>query len=557
MAKTADSFTMALAQMNPTMGALADNCDLMVRFVEQAASRGADLVVFPELSLSAYPPQDLVRQAGFLEACESMAEQLARKTKDGPALLFGLPWRGKGGEILNAILLAEAGKIADKRFKTELPNYGVFDEKRNFEPGPTLTPMIWRGVQLGVMICEDMWLPPAAQALYDQGAEIFIVPHGSPYRETAEDERLAAARARLQTAPLPLVFVNQLGGQDELVFDGGAFVLDKRGECVARAPRFEEGLFLTKWQRDDGGWQCVSGPQARGYDRPEKFYRACVMGLRDYVRKNGFSSVVLGLSGGIDSSLVAAMAVDALGPDNVACVMLPSRFTSAQSLQDAEAVAKRLGVCLQTIPINQAVEALSAMLGDVFSGLAEDVTEENMQSRLRGVVLMALSNKFGHLLLSTGNKSEMAVGYATLYGDMNGAYNPLKDIYKTMVFTLCRWRNENRVAGFLGPDGMVIPPSVLDKPPSAELRENQTDQDSLPSYEVLDDILYGLIEEEICVDAIAARGHDRALVEKVQNMLYRAEYKRQQAPPGPKVSIRNFGRDRRLPLTNHWRDRDG
>ena len=406
-----------------------------------------------------------------------------------------------------------------------------------------------------LVVCEDLWLPGAGEALAAAGAAFLIAPHGSPFRVTATDERAAAATARARACDLPVLFVNQLAGQDEVVFEGASFVTDAAGAVAFRAPQFAPGVFLTNWRADDQGrWACVDGPSAAWVDGEEMVYRAIVFGVRDYIDKNRFPGVVIGLSGGVDSALTAAVAVDALGADRVRCVMMPSRYTSQESLADAEACAKALGVSYETISIEPAVEAFGTMLAPAFAGTEPDATEENIQSRTRGVLLMALSNKFGHMVLTTGNKSEMSVGYATLYGDMNGGYNPLKDIYKTDVYKLCRWRNGAAGHGMSGPDGEVIPVRIIEKAPSAELRADQTDQDSLPPYDVLDGVLERLVEREMSVRDIVADGFDEATVRRIEHLLYVAEYKRRQAPPGPKVTGVNFGRDRRYPITNGWRD---
>ena len=411
-------------------------------------------------------------------------------------------------------------------------------------------------LRVGLMVCEDMWLPGACEALAAAGADLFIVPHGSPFRETGRAERLAAAGARVAATGLPLMFVNQLAGQDEIVFDGAAFVMDAGGAAAYRAPQLAPGVFMTEWRRGaDGRLACVDGPTADWVEGPEEIYRAVVLGVRDYIDKNRFPGVVIGLSGGVDSALTAALAVDALGADRVRCVMMPSRYTSADSLADAEDCARRLGVSYETISIEPAVKAFDGMLAPAFAGRAPDTTEENIQSRVRGLILMALSNKFGHMVLTTGNKSEMSVGYATLYGDMNGGYNPLKDIYKTDAYKLCRWRNGAANHGLKGPDGLIVPERIMTKAPSAELRADQTDQDSLPPYDVLDGVLERLVEREMSVRDIVADGFDEAVIRKIEHLLYVAEYKRRQAPPGPKVTKVNFGRDRRYPITNGWRDR--
>ena len=550
------NLNIALAQLAPTVGDIDGNVALIKEAYKEAGQKGADLVVCPELIVSGYPPEDMVLKGAYQRACHRAVAELAKATHDGPGLLIGSPWienEAWGTKPYNAEILLSDGEIAEIRYKQCLPNYGVFDEKRRYVAGGETTPMMFRGVALGVMVCEDMWFPETGRSLKQQGAEILIAPHGSPYRETAHEERFAVATARVEQNDLPLVFVNQVGGQDELVFDGSAFVLS--GQNRFTAPVFETGLFLTKWEKKSSGWVCVEGPNTPWPDRLEANYLAVTMGLRDYVNKNRFTSVVLGLSGGVDSALTAAIAVDALGPDRVHCVMMPSRYTAGDSVSDAEACAKMLGVQYQSIAIKPAFEAFNEMLRPAFDGLEADVTEENLQSRTRGVLLMALSNKFGHMLLTTGNKSEMSVGYATLYGDMNGGFNPLKDLYKLDVFAMCSWRNQYRPTSLLGPEGRIIPETIITKPPSAELREDQRDDDSLPPYEILDPILEGLVENELSVQEIVAQGFEEETVRRIQHLLYIAEYKRRQAPPGTKVTAKNFGRDRRYPITNGFRDR--
>jgi NAD+ synthase len=553
------AFKIASAQLNPVMGDIEGNV-AKIRDARAAAARlGADLVVCTELGVIGYPPEDLVLKPAAVADCMAAAEALARDTADGgPALIVGSPWRGRdddGDHLRNAVLLLDEGGIAAVRAKRQLPNYGVFDEKRTFEPGPVSAPVDWRGVRLGLPICEDIWLPEVPRALIAHGAELLICINGSPWRRTGVAERHAAFDAWRGARSVPLIFVNQVGGQDELVFDGASFAWDAEGQLVQQLPAFETALDVASWSKEAGVWRCAGARIERLPEGLEADWRASVLAVRDYVLKNGFPGVVLGLSGGIDSALTAAIAADALGPDKVRCVRLPYEYTSGESMEDAEIVAKMIGCPLETIPINEAVDAFSLMLKEAFAGRAPDTAEENIQSRTRGVVLMALSNKFGPMVLTTGNKSEMAVGYATLYGDMNGGYNALKDLYKTEVFALARWRNGGRPAGLQGPDGPVMPERVIRKPPSAELRPNQTDQDSLPPYEVLDDILRGLVDREEDVDTVAARGHPREVVAKVQHMLYVAEYKRRQAPPGVKISGKNFGRDRRYPITNKYRDK--
>jgi NAD+ synthase len=512
-------------------------------------------VVFPELFLAGYPPEDLVLKPAFLAACRAALEALARETADGgPALLIGCPWADEG-KLYNTVCLLDGGQIAAIRHKVNLPNYGVFDEKRVFVPGPLPGPVNFRGVRLGVPVCEDIWAEDVIECLAETGAELLIVPNGSPYWRGKDDVRLNVAVARVTESGLPLVYVNQVGGQDELVFDGASFALHADCSLALQLPALTESVVTTRWRRDAGGWRCTDGMRVKLEENDDRSdYAACALGLRDYVGKNGFPGVVLGLSGGIDSALCAAMAVDALGRDHVRAVMLPYRFTSEESLRDAAAVAQALGIRYDVLPIEAAVAGLEDALAPAFTGQPRDVTEENLQARARGTLLMGLSNKFGLMLVTTGNKSEMSTGYATLYGDMNGGFNPLKDLYKTEVFRLARLRNGWKPAGAFGPDGPVIPDKVIDKPPTAELRENQTDQDSLPRYEVLDAILERLVEREEPVAAIIAAGFDRDTVLKVDRMLVQAEYKRRQAAPGVKVTLKNFGRDRRYPIVNRFRD---
>ncbi len=549
-----ETLIIALAQLNPTVGDVDGNVDRLLAARDEAAAGGADLVVYSELVLIGYPPEDLVLKPALVERVERAIERLAQSTGDGgPAMLVGAPWRDDG-KLYNAAYLLADGGVAAVRPKHDLPNYGVFDEKRLFAAGPLNGPVPFKDVRLGVMVCEDMWTGDVTECLEESGADILVVPNGSPFELDKPDDRLSLAVARVTESGLPLIYVNQVGGQDELVFDGASFVLDADRNLRAQAPSWRETVLMTHWSvGDDGRWHCAAADIAKAEEGEAAIYQATVTGLRDYVGKNRFPGVVIGLSGGIDSALSAAIAVDALGADAVHCVMMPSRYTSQGSLDDAADCAERLGVRLDTVPIESAVEAFGGMLGELFAGREPDVTEENIQARIRGMILMAISNKLGHMVLTTGNKSEMSVGYATLYGDMCGGYSVLKDVYKTTAFALARWRNENLPAGAKGPAGAVIPDAVITKPPSAELRPDQTDQDSLPPYEVLDDILECLVEGEQGIDEIAARGHDAALVRRVSRMLDLAEYKRRQAPPGVKITSRAYGRDRRYPITNRFR----
>jgi NAD+ synthase len=459
------------------------------------------------------------------------------------------------GKLHNAYCLLDGGAIAGLRFKVDLPNYGVFDEKRVFVAGPMPGPVNFRGVRLGIPVCEDIWNPEVVECLAETGAELLLVPNGSPYWRDKDEVRLNIVVARITESDLPIIYVNQVGGQDELVFDGASFGLHGDRSLAFQLPAFREMTQLLRWHRTGNNWRCVDGPVAKLADDPDRDdYSACVLGLRDYVDKNGFEGVVLGLSGGIDSALVAAMSVDALGPERVHCVMLPYRFTSQESLRDAAAVAEALGVRYDLVPIESAVAGLEKSLAPLFAGRPRDVTEENLQARARGTILMAISNKLGLMVVTTGNKSEMSVGYATLYGDMNGGFNPIKDLYKTEVYRLARLRNAWLPDGALGPAGPVIPEAILTRVPSAELRENQTDQDTLPPYEVLDGILERLVEREEPIASIVAEGFDRNTVVQVERMLNLAEYKRRQAAPGVKVTLKNFGRDRRYPIVNRFRD---
>lgn len=550
--------TIALASLNPVVGDIEGNGAKILSVWQDARSQGADLVIFNELCLIGYPPEDIVLKGAFQKAAMARVRELAQVTRDGgPAMLIGSCWAegsGEGDKLYNASILLDQGEIAAVRYKCELPNYGVFDEKRIFTAGPLPEPVLFRDVKLGVMTCEDLWFPTVSEHLVSRGAEILVAPHCSPFEIGKPQRRLDVAQSRVDETSLPLIFINQMGGQDELAFDGGAFVLDNNGEVIVRAESWAETVTLTHWQQKDNRWTCEKGDVHPVPDGSEALYQAMIIGLRDYVQKNRFPGVVLGMSGGIDSAITAVVAVDALGADKVHLVMMPSRYTSEDSLLDAALCADWLGVRIDNIPIEPGVQAFDEMLAGIFAGTEPDTTEENLQSRIRGVLLMALSNKFGLMLLTTGNKSEMSVGYATLYGDMCGGFSVLKDLYKMDVFAISEWRNHNYPKGALGPKGQVIPENIITKPPTAELKPDQTDQDSLPPYEILDDILKCLIEDEMHVDDIVARGYPIETVAHIEHLLYIAEYKRRQAPPGVKLSRRNFGRDRRYPITNGFRD---
>jgi NAD+ synthase len=542
----------AMAQLNQRVGDLAGNAGKMLEW--RAKATDADLIVFPEQQLIGYPAEDLVLKPAFAARAAVELAKLAEATADGgPAMLVGSIFLDDGA-LYNGIALLDGGQIAAVRYKHELPNYGTFDEKRIFASGPLPEPVLFKGVRIGVPICEDGWLAPVSLHLKERGAELLISTNGSPYEIDKDDRRLEEVfAARVRETGLPLMFLNRVGGQDELVFDGSSFVLNADGAAAHRLPDWEEHLRMTHWTRGDNGWQCADGPKALWEDHPADIYSAMVTGLRDYVNSNGFPGVVLGMSGGIDSAICAAIAADALGPDRVWCVMLPSRYTSQSSLDDAAQCAEMIGCRIDTIPISPAVGAFDDMLSGSFADRDVDITEENIQSRIRGVTLMALSNKFGHMLLTTGNKSEMSVGYATIYGDMAGGYNPIKDAYKMTVFAISEWRNAHKPRIGLGRDGPVIPDNIITKPPSAELRPDQKDSDSLPDYPVLDKMLHALVEEERSVDEVVAQGFDRDTVVRIERLLYLAEYKRRQAPPGVKLGTRNFGRDRRYPITNAFR----
>ncbi|WP_037498586.1 NAD+ synthase [Sphingomonas jaspsi] len=542
-----DKLKIALAQVNQKVGDLAGNAAAMLEW--RAKAKGADLVMFPEMQLTGYPVEDLVLKPEFVRQTMEHAGRLVDATADGgPALLFG-SIHSEGGANYNCMILAEGGRVVGRTLKHELPNYGTFDEKRIFVSGPMPSPIAFHGVKLGVPICEDIWLEPVCAHLAQEGAELLLVPNGSPYELDKDDLRQRLVRDRVVETGLPLAYLNRVGGQDEVVFDGSSFVTNDDGSHVVQMPDWEEALAITEWQRTANGWKCLPGQKATLAPFPEDIYRAMTVALRDYVNDNGFPGIILGLSGGIDSALSAAVAVDAIGADRVWCVMMPSKYTSETSLEDAENCAKLLGCRHDVVSIVPGVKGLEEMIPD-----ATSLAQENIQARLRMVTLMALSNSKGHMLLTTGNKSEMSVGYATLYGDMAGGYSVLKDAYKTTVFALSRWRNANNPKDALGPDGPVMPQRVIDKPPTAELRPNQKDEDSLPPYPILDRILDALVEKEQSVtEAARTTGADPALVADIEKKLLRAEYKRRQAPPGVKLGSRNFGRDRRYPITNAFK----
>ncbi|NLR96297.1 NAD+ synthase [Rhizobium sp. P38BS-XIX] len=546
----------AVAQLNPTVGDISGNLAKAREARSEAAREGAQIVLLTELFISGYPPEDLVLKPAFLRSCWNAVESLAAETADGgPGVIIGFPRQDETGRY-NSVAVLDGGKVIAVRDKVDLPNYGEFDEKRVFDQGAMPGPVNFRGVRLGIPICEDIWGElGVCETLAESGAEILLSPNGSPYYRGKVDIRHQVVLKQVIETGLPMIYAAQLGGQDELVFDGASFGFNADKTLAFQMSQFETALTVTTWKKNADGWHCAEGPKAHIPEGEEADYRACLLGFRDYVNKNGFKSVVLGLSGGIDSAICAAIAVDALGEERVRTVMLPYRYTSQDSLKDAADCAKALGCRYDIVPIEDPVTGFTAALSDLFEGTETGITEENLQSRARGTILMAISNKFGSMVVTTGNKSEMSVGYATLYGDMNGGFNPIKDLYKMQVYAISRWRNLHVPPGALGPSGEVIPYNIIDKAPSAELRPNQTDQDSLPPYPALDDILECLVEKEMSVEEIVARGHDVATVHRIEHLLYLAEYKRRQSAPGVKITKKNFGRDRRYPITNRFRDR--
>ena len=552
-----DRLRIALAQLNPTVGAVASNLELARGALAQAEAEQADILLLSELFLTGYFPEDLLFKKRFIEDSMEAARDLAKATRDsGVAVLLPSVWVD-GGDLVNAVLLLRDGDIVDYRIKHDLPNDDVFYEKRYFRAGPLPDPFDFDGVSIGVPICEDVWWPEVSGALAQKGAELLLCPNGSPYWRDKHHTRRELLRQRIRETGLPILYLNQVGGQDELVYDGASFGMNGDGSLAFEGESFKPDFIVTDWQRQDGKWVCVKGPSVDLVSVDEAPWRACVLGLRDYVHKNGFKSVVLGLSGGIDSAVVAAMAVDAFGAANVHCIMLPYRYTSEASLADAKDCATRLGVRYGIVPIGAPVDAALAELKPIFGDRPEDLAEENLQSRMRGTILMAVSNKLGSMLLTTGNKSEMAVGYATIYGDMNGGFNPIKDLVKMQVYHLADWRNAHMPDDCLGPDGEVIPAAIISKAPSAELRENQTDQDSLPPYPVLDALIEGLVEQELSVGELVEKGFERDLVKRIEKLIYIAEYKRKQAAPGVKLTPKAFGIGRKYPITNGFRDGSG
>jgi NAD+ synthase len=552
-ATTSDRFRITLGQLNPTMGDIAGNAAKARTAWEAGRDAGADLVALPEMFILGYNSQDLVMKPAVQAACLAAIEALAVECAHGPALAIGGP-AVEDGKLFNAYFICRGGKISSKSLKHNLPNEDVFDEVRIFDSGPLGGPYSVGNTRIGSPICEDAWHEEVAETLEETGAEFLLVPNGSPYYRGKFDVRMNQMVSRVVETGLPLIYLNMVGGQDDQVFDGGSFALNPGGKLAIQMPVFDELISHVDLTRTDEGWRVDDGEKTIIPGQFEQDYRVCVTALRDYMSKTGFKKVLLGMSGGIDSALVATIAVDALGGENVRCVMLPSEYTSQGSLDDAKDCAERIGAEYNFVPISEGRDAITHTLAPLFEGLEADVTEENIQSRLRGLLLMAMSNKFGSMLLTTGNKSEVAVGYATIYGDMSGGYNPIKDMYKVRVFEVCRWRNENHFEWMMGPKGEVVPPSIIDKPPSAELRPDQKDSDSLPDYPVLDGILEMLVDDDASGAQCVAAGYDRAVVKKIEHLLYISEYKRFQSAPGTRLSRRAFWLDRRYPIVNRWRD---
>ena len=550
----AKKFQITLAQLNPTVGDLEGNYKVALEAWEQAQRVGSDLIAFTELFITGYNTQDLIKKPSFFKAAQDQILKLAKTCKNGPAIAIGGPAYLKG-KLYNAYYILADGNVANVIMKHHLPNQNVFDEKRIFDEGEISGPYQIGPIRIGSPICEDAWHSDVSETLSETGAQLLLVPNGSPYYNGKNDVRLNKMVARVVETNLPLIYLNMVGAQDDQVFDGGTFALNRGGSLAIKLPLFEEALEHIVLEETDIGWNIIKGELAKVPCDKELDYHAMVMGLRDYCKKSGFEKVVLGLSGGIDSALVAVIASDAIGSANVRSIMLPSPYTSQTSLIDATDLVENLGCKSDTLPINDSLTAIDKTLSSTFEGRKIDLTEENIQSRLRGLLLMAVSNKFGEMLLTTGNKSEVSVGYSTIYGDMAGGFNPIKDLYKTKVFEISKWRNKNHRSWMKGPPGSIIPDSIITKAPTAELRPNQKDSDSLPDYPVLDAILTILVDEDGSTSDCLKAGYKKSDVSKVEKLLYGSEYKRFQSAPGTRLSQRAFWLDRRYPIVNKWRDK--
>ncbi len=545
----AQQLKIMIGQLNPTIGAIKNNACKAVDFYHEAVNAGADYAVLSELFLTGYGAKDLFFRDQFLADVETALFEIVKACDTKMVLGIGAPIK-RDGKIYNGYIYIAEGKVIQEVRKTHLPNYDVFDEKRHFSHGEAVEPI----GPINTAICEDIWQESYGESLLEKGVEILISANASPYYRGKLADRHENARIRAKQLAVPVVYAHYVGVEDEMMLDGGSFVVHPDGELVCQLPQFDEAHGLITFEKKAEGWRVIDAPIEKTTDEWEADYRVMVESLRDYAAKTGFSTAILGLSGGIDSALVAAIAADALGPQNVRVLMMPSVYTSQSSLDDAADCARLLGIEIDSVSISPAVDAASAELEPIFGADPDGLVAENIQPRLRALYLMALSNKFGSLLLTTGNKSEVAVGYATLYGDMAGGYNPIKDLYKMRVFETCRWRNANHRDWMLGREGFVIPTTIIDKPPSAELRPDQKDSDSLPPYEALDTILEAMVDQDQSVNEIVAMGYDRDMVLKVQKLVYIAEYKRFQSAPGVKLTKRHFGTDRRYPIINHWRD---
>ena len=550
----AKKFQITLAQLNPTVGDLEGNYKVALEAWEKAQRVGSDLIAFTELFITGYNTQDLIQKPSFFKAAQDQILELAKTCKNGPAIAIGGPAYLKG-KLYNAYYILADGNVANVIMKHHLPNQNVFDEKRIFDEGEISGPYQIGPIRIGSPICEDAWHSDVSETLSETGAQLLLVPNGSPYYNGKNDVRLNKMVARVVETNLPLIYLNMVGAQDDQVFDGGTFALNRGGSLAIKLPLFEEALEHIVLEEKDIGWKIIKGELAKVPCDKELDYHAMVMGLRDYCKKSGFEKVVLGLSGGIDSALVAVIASDAIGSANVRSIMLPSPYTSQTSLIDATDLVENLGCKSDTLPINDSLTAIDKTLSSMFEGRKIDLTEENIQSRLRGLLLMAVSNKFGEMLLTTGNKSEVSVGYSTIYGDMAGGFNPIKDLYKTKVFEISKWRNKNHRPWMKGPPGSIIPDSIITKAPTAELRPNQKDSDSLPDYPDLDAILTILVDEDGSTSDCLKAGYNKSDVSKVEKLLYESEYKRFQSAPGTRLSQRAFWLDRRYPIVNKWRDK--